>query len=183
MNLEQLTALLTPKPRAEMQQVGGALAGYRAPNTERMSRKIDYQQAFIPGISHHSKYARKRKKKAMKYLTPLQKQTHDVLVDPHIAKRRKYHSEHELDLQKEKTSDFLANAFAGYRKSQEGRKIRFTPEKDEKEDESGAAEVGTEPQSGTRARLAASVEAVVAVHLAILHTLHREIDGSARGTP
>lgn len=123
MNLQQILALSRPS------DTGGVL-GYRRVNPDLgtpVRRAFRLQQAFVPGFSHGNRNALKRKKKRKSYTSNLQRQAHDLLTDNHIVKKRKFHSEHELQLQKGRVEDFLARAYAGKRAPQEKRSVPDTP--------------------------------------------------------
>ena len=122
MNLQQILALSRPS------DTGGVL-GYRA-NLATPRRAFGLPEAFVPGFSHGNRNALKRKKKRKSYTSNLQRQAHDLLTDNHIVKKRKFHSEHELHLQKGRVEDFLARAYAGKRAPQERRSVPDTPMED-----------------------------------------------------
>ena len=95
---------------------GISVEPFRAPRGQgRFRQDLRLPEQFIPGYAHGNKYARKKRKRKKTYSNPMQRQAHDILVENHRDKRHKFESEHELDLQKEKVSDFLANLYTGTR--------------------------------------------------------------------
>ena len=98
---------------------------------------LDLPEAFVPGFGHGAPSPYKRRKMKKKYKNKLEKDAHSLLTKHHISERRRFDSEHELTLQKEKISDFLAEVHMGRRRRRPGamEKVEPPPKKQKKEPE------------------------------------------------
>lgn len=75
-------------------------------------------QPFVPGFSHGSKIAMKRRKRKKDYETRMEQDVHDVLSNNHWGKRQRILAETKsFEKSKPEVEDFLANVHSGSKRS------------------------------------------------------------------
>ena len=123
---------------ASMSGYGGAMSGpLKRKRPSGVQHLLDLPEAFVPGFGHGAPSPYKRRKMKKKYKNKLERDAHSLLTKHHITERRRFDSEHELTLQKEKISDFLAEVHMGRRRRRPGamEKVEPPPKKQKKEPE------------------------------------------------